>query len=82
MRNTTKKVVILELGNESASQCRQLLQKNGYQVEIKPKVEKSIRSSVSSFINKPLHNNIADEYNNVVELNLNLVSPKSLRNKD
>jgi AraC-like DNA-binding protein len=76
MRNTIKKVVILELGNESAIQCTQLLQDNGYQVEFQKKSD----SVTGSFINIPSNEIIADKDNNVIELDLNITP--SIKNQD
>ncbi len=76
MRNTTKKVVILELGNESDTRCKQLLQNNGYQVEFKESRE-SVFDSLSNISPKEI---IADKNNNVIELDLTMTPP--IKSKD
>lgn len=70
MSNTSKKVVILELGNESADQCTQLLKDNGYDVEIKNKPDSIIDFSEANS-------------SNVIELDLNFTQRHHrIRNKD
>lgn len=76
MRNTIKKVVILELDNESDIHCTQLLQKNGYQVEIKQYRD----SATDLLVNNPANEIIVDKNHNVVVLDLNL--PPSIESKD
>lgn len=76
MRNTIKKVVILELGNENAIHCSQLLKNNGYQVEIKNTRD----IATDSYINIPSNEIIADKNHNVVELDLNM--PSTIKSKD
>lgn len=67
MSNTSKKIVILELENENATQCTQLLEDHGYQVEINNNGK--IKTQITS-----------DEYSNVIELDLNI--PNAIKNKD
>jgi AraC-like DNA-binding protein len=67
MDNTFKKVVILEIANENATQCAQLLENNGYQVEIKKSTD-------------PIAFFSCNKYNNPIELDLNI--PKAIKNKD
>ena len=80
MRITTKKVVILEAGNDIAFQCTQLLQKNGYQVEIKKSLDNDAPSFTHSFNDIPAKEIIDDAYHNVVELDLNITKP--IKNRD
>ncbi|MGL1957288.1 MAG: AraC family transcriptional regulator [Colwellia sp.] len=80
MRNTTKKVVILELGNENAIQFTKLLQDNGYQVEIKENLVSATDTFTHALTSTPSNETIADKYNNVVELDLNM--PTSIKSKD
>lgn len=62
MNNTKKKVVILELDNESSAQCTRLLEENGYQVEVITRAtipaDKSIKQS-----------------NNVINFDFNMINP-------
>lgn len=76
MRNTNKKVVILELENESDTRCTQLLQNNGYHVEI----QKNRVRVTDSFINIPSGEIIVDKTNNVIELDLTMTP--SIKSKD
>lgn len=70
MGNTSKQVVILDLGNEITNQCTQLLADNGYEVKIKKNTDSRI--DISEINNT-----------NVIELGLNLTqAPNKIRSKD
>jgi AraC-like DNA-binding protein len=69
MSNTSRKVVILELENDNATQCTQLLKDNGYQVEI----QKSTNTAADL---------LTDSNNNVIEIDLNMNMTKPTKSKD
>lgn len=75
MRNINKKIVILE-GNENVIQCTKLLQKNGYQVEIKNKYDKAVSYSLINHSSKEI---VADDNNNVIDIDLNITKPVKRR---
>ena len=83
MSNLSKKVVILELMNENATQCTRLLEDNGYQVEIIKNYDVATHSTstLTSNTTSSLTSQItSDKYTNVIELDLNI--PKPIKNKD